>query len=309
MRNFRSTRTNLNDVRIAYTYLIALALALSIMGLIASGLDNKLSASELAEYRTSLSECADSLRGYIETEAPERRFVSALRFENAVVSLNCTDNVRAELLNLADRLQKSVFEREIDMLATVTELRGLADTFSMLTMLEYDDRASAVMQISDEIARVVGIEDETSSDSLSNDEPYSGGKVEQFNLSAAKNNAERLLGDAVRSLTFEGCTDGYFASADNLSMLFSPNDGSPISIVYLRLGGIPNAYFTEREIIDYAERITADAVFGGDSGELDVAGIKSMCGYTMVELGSETDMIRAIIDEHGRICVFERTGK
>lgn len=291
MRKFRSASANLMDVRLAYTYLIAIALAFSIMGLIASRLEARLGETELASWRDTLTECADSLRSYLDSDKPEHRLASALRFENAAAALICDDSARSALLDFADELKNGGAHSPED-------IRALSDTFSLLAQVEYENGETARRQISEALLRITGADAETVYEAPPE---AADDRFLQFAYESAEASAGKLLGSTADMLTLQYSPAGLVMSSGNLRAVFSPIDGRALSLLHIRLGLVPDVYFSKDELAAYAARLASEVT----GKKIESESITELCGFTAVGFDADEDRLTVILDSHGRLCAFD----
>lgn len=316
MRSFMKSRDSLKDSRIAYTYLIILALVLAVMGLVITQLKTQLGVNELIGYRETLAECSDSLRAFAASNQFDRKLTAALRFEIAAASLACGDRARSELLRFAGVLRKSAFGEESAPDESV--LYELSDMFILLAMLDYKNGEAAREHITNVLSfdlvsaatGVESVEEEKSNLYIAgmDPKPQSYGKMEQFVYTKAADSAEKLLGKTWRLLNIERSDTGYTVRADNVRAEFSNIDGSAEKLLHIRLGRIPDSFYAEYELSEYAKSI-AVGTLGADEKNMTLSRLETFCGFTTVEFNTASEKIILVLDSHSRLWAIEKSKK
>ncbi|MBQ8510297.1 MAG: hypothetical protein IJ493_10365 [Clostridia bacterium] len=308
MRNFRTNSTNLSDTRVAYTFLTALALLCTVMGLLASQRQQRLYHYELVDCYEQLAVCADSLHQYADPLPDTDRYAQAVRFANAIPQLPCEESTRTLLLDVAAGMRENAAEDGMQAVMRTLEaddgfLRTLSDTFAMLAALDYTDTDMAKRLINQALDSVMPALSETGTDTSDAADAVSAGQA-RITRESASRTVSSLFGS---SMKIDGMSeDGQYwvAQAENLRMVFSAASGEMESFLYIRLGDSPKRRLSEKAVIREATDFAAKQIHGG--GELTVSRTEELCGFTVVDLTAGKESCRVTADWYGRIWSFER---
>ncbi|MBQ8551216.1 MAG: hypothetical protein IJ428_00215 [Clostridia bacterium] len=292
MRKLRSDTENIRDTRIAYTFLLSLAVLCLILGIIATNLGSRLHANELADSYMSLTLCSDALREWDDAASDEARYAAAIRFGNAAARL--PSEVKLEpLLSLADKMRSGD--------GAASEVRAFADTFALLATLDYADNAEARSIIAETIDGVHS----ALTEKLDEDPPEAAGEllpeVVAYSQKVAQKGIEAIFGGNAGSLSpiLAESGDVFVAENDNLRMTFSAADGSLESFVYIRLGDAPST------VRSRSERLSAALDFfnlnrrRGKGTDASIAG--ELCGFMLADITAGEETYRAAVDKYGRV--------
>lgn len=297
MRSFRNDRENLHDMRIAYVFLLSLALVCVVLGFTVTTLGKRLHTSELSGCYRSLNLCADALDSWASSTDAAERYGAALRFEAALSGLP----VQVELAPLSALSADMVAENVTD-----AKVRTYAETFALLSSLEYTDAAEAQSLAAKTLAAVheavggvnqsenqVGTTAEASPEAL------------RYSRKYAKTNMSEIFGTGASALDLQLADDSsaWYAETDNLRMTFSPRDGRLEGFIYIRLGS--GVAVKPEDAVDEAEQLAAALDFFNStrrSGKCTKAvSAGEFCGFILAEMESGDELYRAAVDEGGRV--------
>ena len=216
MLSFRSAKESLRDSLTAYLLVAGLGVSLIIMGVTASVYSDRLEQNARSERLSALYECADLLRRYDSSERADDRFEASVSFRDAVLRLNCGDDLKAALCDYAGALRYGF--PELPPSALADELLLIAASDGDLSGL----------------SAALGLSAGTS--------PPSVAFTERYLKAQALRDAELLAG-GINGLPALTATDsGYTMSASNLFIDFSGKDGRMTEFFYLPggAGDIPS---------------------------------------------------------------------
>lgn len=291
MRSFRKDSENLRDTRIAYTFLLSLALVCAILGIVATQLGGDLQKSELQDCYKALTLCADALEAWSEADGAEARYAASVRFENAAASL--PSEVELEpILSLADymRMGQSAEGR----------VRAFADTFALLSSIDYTSEAEARRIIAETLG---GVSDKVLGDALAKPAVVAEippPEVLAYTKRVAEGTVKTLFGGNALGLELSQSEKGsWVTETENLRMSFSGADGSLEGFVYIRVGNAPS------DILSEAERLSAALEFYKSTrrtaGGASVKNASEACGFTLCEISDGEENWHITVDAHGRI--------
>lgn len=291
MRSFRRDMENLRDTRIAYTFLISLTLICTVLVILTSRLDGDLRKSELEGYYESLSLCADSLEAWNGADGAEERYAASVRFENAAASLPSEVELEA-ILSLADYMRMGE--------SAAARVRAFADTFALLSSIEYTDAQEARRIIAETIG---GVSDKVfapiaakPSDVVTLPPP----EVLSYTERVAENLVEKVFGGSSVGLEPLLNEDGLWVSGtDNMRMTFSGDDGSLEAFVFIRVGDKPNSSVNEEEAVSTALEFYKSTRRGSNGAK--VVANSQACGFTVCEIADGEEYWRATVDNYGRV--------
>ena len=291
MRSIRRNTQNLRDTRIAYTFLISFALVCLILIIITSRLDGDLRKSELEGYYESLALCADALEEWSAADGAQERYAASVRFESAASSL--PSEVELEpILSLADYMRMGE--------SAAARVRAFADTFALLSAVEYTDADEARRIISETLG---GVSQKvfapiTAKPDIAVTLPPP--EVLTYTKRVAENTIKKIFGGSAVGLEPHQSEDGSWVSqTDNMRMTFSGTDGSLEAFVFIRVGDKPNAAVSEQEVISAALEFYKST--RRTSGGASVAAHSKECGFIVCEIVDSGEYWRATVDDYGRV--------
>jgi len=245
--------------------------------------DARLRQYELDACRGVMTECADALRTWTDSEDEQLRLSAALRFGSAAARLP-DNHTREALFPFADRLRAG------DASATA-DAAALADTFSLLAAVDYPDVDMLYAALTRELAAALPAEPEPLPEA-----DIAGTELTEYSRTVAERAVKKLFGDQV-SCRLSDDGSAWVAETENLRMIFSGFDGTLESFVYIRLGAVPDVRCTESEIVEraqiFADRLGLRIIEGSAADRLG--------GFTAVMLTGRTDDYRAVLDSAGRV--------
>ncbi len=291
MRKFRSNTENIRDMRIAYTFLLSLAVVCLILGVVSTRLGSRLHANELADSYRALTLCSDALREWDSAQSDESRYAAAIRFGDAAAML--PSEVELEpLLSLADKMRAGE--------DAANAVHTFADTFALLAALDYADDAEARAVIASALDGVVGALAPETSQPPSADVEQLLPEVVAYSGKVAAKGIKAIFGANAGTLTPHLAESGdvFVAENENLRMTFSAADGNLESFIFIRLGDVPSIELND------SERLRAALDFfnlnrrkrGADA---DIAG--EVCGFLIADITAGEDSYRAAVDKYGRV--------
>lgn len=289
MRKFRSSIENLRDIRIAYTFLLSLAVVATLLGILASNRGESLKERRLASLRSSLSLCADSLKSF----GAEDSLRTAARFSSAISKLP----PEVDLTPLS-RFSESIEKGE----ATPEAVRAFTDTFSLLAALHYETPEAAEEITAETIGRVCG---EVCPDFISSPPDTAvivPPEVAVYNRKVARKTVDSIFGLRTSALKVDIEEGAPVAKTGNMRLRFSADDGSLEEFVYIRLNDFHSEKISEQERIDAALSFFTAAVRHRGEPEAAISG--EVCGFLVVELSSEDEKWRVAVDEGGKVWSF-----
>jgi hypothetical protein len=130
-------------------------------------------------------------------------------------------------------------------------------------------------------------------------------KPERYTRTSVRSSAGKLLGNTLKMLTFDRTDTGYEARSGNLHAVFSSFDGSAESFLHIRLGIIPEVYYDEDELADYANSLLTGTL-GVKDPSLIFVRLETFCGFTKVEFETDMQKIITVLDSHGRLWALEK---
>ncbi len=291
MRSFRKNSENLRDTRIAYTFLLSLTLLCVILGTVATRLGDDLKKRELRDYYEALTLCADALDAWCTAEGAQARYEASVRFEAAAVGLPSEARL-GEILSLADYMRMGA--------SSEGRVRAFADTFALLSSIDYTSEAEARRIISETLG---GVSEKVLGVSASNAEAAAQippPEVLAYTKRVAEGTLKTLFGGNAVGLELSSGEGGaWITETQNMRMSFSGADGSLDGFVYIRVGNAPSEILNEAERLSAAlefYRLTRRA-FGGAS--VDCAG--EVCGFTLCEITHGEELWHITVDAHGRV--------
>ncbi len=291
MRSFRKDSENLRDTRIAYTFLLSLALVCAILGIVATQLGGDLQKSEMQSTYEALTLCADALEAWSSADSAGERYAASLRFENAAVGL--PSEVELEpILSLADymRMGRSAEGR----------VRAFADTFALLSSIDYTSGAEARRIIAETLG---GVSDEIFGEV--NTKPAVQTQLQPPEVLAyTKKVAQRTVktlfgGNAVGLELIESEGGSWITETENLRMSFSGADGSLEGFVYIRVGDAPSNNISEADRLSAALEFYKSTRRGAGGASVDNGG--EVCGFTLCEITDGEERWHITVDAHGRV--------
>ncbi len=291
MRSFRKDSENLRDTRIAYTFLLSLALVCAILGIVATQLGGDLQRSEMQSTYEVLTLCADALEAWSVADGAGERYAASVRFENAAASL--PSEVELEpILSLADymRMGESAKER----------VRAFADTFALLSSIDYTSESEARRIIAETLG---GVSDKVLGDTAAN----SAAAVEvpppevlAYTKRVAEGTVKTLFGgNAVGLELIEGEGGSWITETENLRMSFSGADGSLEGFVYIRVGDAPGNNISEADRLSVALEFYKSTRRGVGGASVGNGG--EVCGFTLCEITDGEERWHITVDAHGRV--------
>ncbi len=293
MRKFRTSRENLRDIRIAYTFLLSVAIVATVLGILASTYGDKLKKRELSSLRTSLTLCADSLTDWRADAGYDERCLCAAEFSAAMATLPPPTNIEA-LSKIKDGMISGDISDEI--------LKTFSDTFFLLSELNYESPREAKRIASETVNGVCDILYPATESA--NGSPVLP-EVAEYNKKIAEGTVDKVIGLKNTGLDVEITDDGLIAESGNLRMAFSKEDGSLEEFVYIRLNG------KKGEILDRDGQINAALSFFNTvvrhRKSPDIAEASEVCGFLTVSLVSGEESWRMTVDECGNIWSFSKT--
>lgn len=216
MLSFRSAKESLRDSLTAYLLVAGLGVSLIIMGVTASVYSDRLEQNIRSERLSVLYECADLLRRYDSSERADDRLEASVSFRDAVMRLDCGDELKAALCDYAGELRYGFPELPPS---------ALADEFLLIAASDGDVAG---------VADTLGLPRGVSLPSVVLPERY---------LKAQALRDAELLAGGIYGLPALTATDsGYTMSASNLFIDFSGKDGRMTEFFYLPggVGDIPS---------------------------------------------------------------------
>lgn len=290
MRSFRRDSENLRDTRIAYTFLLSLALLCAILGIVATQLGGDLKQSRLQSYYESLTLCADALDAWSASESSEGRYEASVRFESAAALL--PSEVELEpIMSLGDYMRMGQ--------GAAARVRAFAQTFALLSSIDYtsEDEASRI------IAQTLGGVSEAF-DGMPTNAPEAQiqpPEVIAYSKKVAQRAIKTILGANAVSLEIELSDDGSLlvGETENLRMSFSSSDGSLEGFVYIRVGDNPSSSVSEEERLSAALAFYNSTRHGANSS--DAKAVAETCGFTLCEIVDGDAVWHAAVDTHGRV--------
>ena len=297
MRSFRNNRENLRDLRIAYVFLLSFAFVCVILVITATILGTRLIESELSGCYRSLNLCADALDSFMGSSDADERRSAALRFDTALSGLPA--EVALEPLSA---LSSGMASESV----TDAKVRVYAETFALLSSLEYENAEEAKRLASDTLAAVHkamggGNQDEADDGAASEIPP----ETLRYSRKYAKSNIWEIFGTGAGVLDLQLAGNGgtWYAEADNLRMTFSSRDGRLEGFIYIRLGS--GAALKAEDALDEDERLAAALDFFNStrrSGKCTRAvNAGEFCGFILADMESGEELYRAAVDGSGRV--------
>ena len=297
MRPFRSNRENLRDTRIAYTFLISLALVCVLLAALVSVLSGGLHRRELEGYYESLTLCSDALTEWNSAEDAEGRYSASLRFKEAVSGLPGEVSLEP-LMSLVNRMRMGD--------AAQKYVTAYAETFALLSSIEYEstDDARRIISLTLERVREAVGEGGTSESVAIPDE-----EVLSYTKSIAERAKRDMLDGALRTLDLELSENRgtWLAESENLRIEYSLTDGRLEGFVYIRVGEHPTSSCTEEQRCDAA--LSFYNSVRGKSGGASVSAVREMCGFTLCEIEDKSERWNVCVDSHGRVWSLLRVGE
>lgn len=297
MRPFRSNRENFRDTRIAYTFLISLALVCALLIILVSVLSGGLHRRELEGYYKSLTLCADALSEWSISEDAEGRYSASLRFEEAAAGLPAEVSLEP-LMTLANYMRMGSAAQE--------RVTAYAETFALLSSIEYDS--------TDDARRIISLTLESVNEAMGEAEPSESTelpdeKVLSYTKEAATRAKRELLDGALRPLELELSEERgtWLAENENLRIEYSLSDGRLVGFVYIRTGDPPDIFMSEAERCDAA--LSFFKAVRGASGGADVSRVRELCGFTLCEIKDKSERWNICVDSHGRVWSLLRAGE
>lgn len=264
MNLFRKSADSIRDSGTAYLLVLALTLALIIMGINVSVYSERLDEKARSSRLSALYECADSLRRYDMAERADERFEAALGFRNAVLRLDCPDRIKEALCDYSGKLRYGSPEDPPPS--------RLADELSMLAVTCGDVS---------ELSGILGI-DETDN-IVSNNLPL------RYLKDSAMHDTKLIAGDIFGLPEVAVSGRGLEVRASNLFIEFSSEDGRMKEFFYLRTGGTPaDIESLSESLFDVPAKFHTEPE-------------GSLCGYNLFVSSTNTEELRFVVDGEGRI--------
>lgn len=288
VRKFRNNRENMRDTRISYLFLLSLAFICTITGLVLNRFENKASAAEISVRYRTLTQCADALIAWETADNDADRYTASLRFENAAAGL--PSQVELEpLYKLAGSMR--------DGNADVAHIRALADTFSMLSAVEYPNEAEA----RDSIGKTLnGVNHLAASDSLEA-AVIPPPEVLSYTRKVAEKSVHGIFDGHEGAMEPELTEDGgsWAVLADNVRMSFDSQTGSLEAFVFLRIGAVSDSALSEDELVETAREFYCAnrRRDGGVEAKIET----EICGFSAVDITDGSELWRVCIDSHGQV--------
>ncbi len=284
-------------MRIAYVFLLSLTFVCIVLGITVTSLGKRLYASELSVCYRSLSLCADALDSFTSSSDADERYSAALRFEAALPGLPA----EVELGPLSALSSDMVLGNITD-----AKVRTYAETFALLSSLEYEDAREAQRLAAKTLAAVhEAVGGEHQSDNQVSTSADVSPEVLKYSRKHAKNNMSEIFGTGAGALDLQLTKDSgaWYAETDNLRMTFSPRSGSLEGFIYIRLGS--GATVKPEEVLSEEERLSAALDFFNStrrSGKCTQAvSAGEFCGFILAEMESGDELYRAAVDGEGRV--------
>lgn len=291
MRKFRRNTENLRDTRIAYTFLLSLAFVCAILGIAATRLGTALQKSRLENCYESLSLCADALEAWHASESAQARYEASVRFESAAAGLPSEVELET-VMSLGDymRMGESAAER----------VRVYADTFALLSSIDYTSEAEARRIIADTLDGVSSAFEEIPSKpaSVVTEQPP---EVLAYSKKVAEKSMKALFGNNAVGfeLALSEDSGAWTTETENLRLSFSPSDGSLEGFVYIRVGDRPSALATPEQKLSAALELYKSTRHGANGAKINEGA--SMCGFTLFEIVDGEEYWHSTVDSHGRV--------
>lgn len=288
MRKFRTVPENLRDTRIAYTFLLSLALISLLLGVAVTRLDSTLHERELDGYYEALTLCADALEEWGAAEGADTRYGAALRFERAAAMLPSEVELEG-VMSLVDYMQMGD--------TSAPRVRAYADTFLLLSSLDFATEDEARRVICDAL---LGVSEALDGVDVIQTKPLPPETV-AYTQNIVKDNMKGLLGGALRSLEPEFVEDGnvWRAEASNVRLDYSAADGGLEGFVYIRLGDVPEWTVDADGCAERALAFYKSSRKG--TGRVSVSVLTSSCGFTLCEIRDGDTVWHSAVDSHGRV--------
>lgn len=294
MRRFRSSRENLKDIRIAYTFLLSLAVIATAVGILSNKLSKDLNSKGLNQIQSSLSLCADSLDLWERAEKPNESYMALAQFLSGVSGLPSQVQIDG-LAELSGRMESGE--------ATKEEIKTFADTFSLLRSLNYKDSgeaekitAATLYEISVKIYPQLIKTDEKAKNLVVPE-------MAEYSKKIARRTIDNIFGKGVTGLTVEREGESLVAETGNLRMSFSPADGSLEGFIYIRLEDqIHSQQLSEEERVEKALTFFSSVVRHRKDVNAAIKG--EHCGFLIVDIESGEEKWRTAIDRDGEIWSF-----
>ena len=288
MRDFWSSRKRLSDPRITLVFILMLILLLGMACILAVRADARLRQYELDACRGVMTECADALRTWTDSEDEQLRLSAALRFGSAAARLPDAP-AREALFPFADRLRAGDDTAAADAAA-------LADALSLLAAVDYPDADMLHAALARALSEMLPDAPEVPPEAAAAD-----AQLTEYSRTIAERAAKQLFGDQVTCRLSEN-GGAWVAETENMRMIFSGFDGKLESLVYIRLGAAPDVRCTESEIVEraqaFADRLGLRIIEGTAADRLG--------DFTSVLLTGRTEDYRAVLDGAGRVwCMFK----
>lgn len=291
MRSFRKDSENLRDTRIAYTFLVSLGFVCLVLGVVATRLGGDLQKSELQSCYESLTLCADALEAWNEADGAEARYEASLRFESAAARL--PSEVELEpIMSLSDymRMGNSAEGR----------VRAFADTFALLSSIDYTSEAEARRIIAETLG---GVCDKVLGDAIENFAAAAEippQEVLAYTKRVAEGTVKTLFGgNAVGLELLQGEGGSWVAETENLRMSFSGADGSLEHFVYIRIGDAPSNIINEDERLSTALEFYKST--RRNAGGASVTNVDEVGGFTSCEVSDGEEFWHITVDKYGRV--------
>ncbi len=292
MRNFRSNKKNLTDIRILYTFLIAFTVACFIFSVLTSALENKLHTEELADYRKNLALCAAALSKWESAISKKQQNDAREDFYDAISGLPAGTDL-APLKYFSDK--KDVYASNSNTLKT------LKDTFYLLYASDYKTAEEAAKIIS---STINGVCDKLllQPQQIQSTTAQVPDEVISYNIKLAKSTIKKIFKNSLELEPLLDDNGKLVAEADNVHLEFSANDGSLERFIYIRVGSEPQVTASETETLENAKNFYSQTRSGSKSFDCEIAG--KICGYTLIKITDGGNEFECTCDSYGRIWSF-----
>ncbi len=295
MRKFRTSRENLRDIRIAYTFLLSAAFIAVLLGIITERYSEKLRSREISSLRATLTLCADSLSDWTADGDYESRCTAAAHFSAAMASLPPPTDMEA----LAE-IKEGMVTGEVSKEAVKT----FSDTFFLLSELDYESPAEA-KRIAAETLNSVCEALCHHTESVTNTSVLP--EVIKYSKKIAQDTIDKLFDANNTNFELAVSEENLIAEADNLRMEFSKEDGSLEEFIYIRLNG------KRGEVLDIDGQINSALSFFStvvrQKNLPDVGDVTEVCGFLTVNLKSQEESWKVTVDERGNVWSFSKSSE
>lgn len=283
-----SVKESFSDARIAYTFMIFFAIAMTAMGIFCRQAENRLESAELNRSKQALGRCSYALSEYINAGSDDERILASLQLENWVAELDCCDEVKGKLTELAVKMRSSS--------ADGGKVVACSNILSILAASEYSDAGEVSEALDTGLSPVLFESIEKPDVTISE---MTDSRLAAYVVSSARGEAAYLLGEVAGQLKMHEDSLCHYLSSGNLRAEFSKTDGTALRLIYLRKGtGARNGVITDTESLAVHET--------KHNSRPELESCTNFCGFSRYDFRLGEDRLIVVLDGENRIWALER---